>query len=403
MSVARNGGPSAGIAGRLGDALGIDLPLAGSVVALLVIGLNMVYSASYVVARNSPEFGSDSYFLTRQLTWVGVGAGGLVLAVLVDYRRLRLLALPALLLAVVLLAGVLFTSLGRTAYGAQRWITLGPLPAVQPSEFAKLALILFAARWLATRGPKLKQFRTGPLPYALLMLLVVGLVMAQPDFGSGFVVVAIAACMFFLAGARMLHLLAGVAVGGVVLAFVAVSAGYRAARLAAFFDQNGDPFGANWHAIQASIALGSGGAFGLGLGASRQKFYYLFGAHTDSIYAVIGEEVGLLGTLIVLGLYVLIAYRGYRIALAAPDMYGSLLAAGVTSWLAFQALINIGVATNSLPFTGLPLPLVSFGGSSLVVSLVAVGLLLSVSRHTHPTGAPGGRPAANPPDEEAFE
>jgi cell division protein FtsW len=369
-----------------GGLLGVDVPLLVCVSALVVFGLNMVYSASYVMARNTPEFGSDTYFLTRQALWAGIGFLALICMAAIDYRRLRVLALPALALTVVLLVAVVVSTLGRSAYGAQRWLAIGGLPAVQPAELVKLSLVLFFATWLSSRGERLRQFRSGPLPFALVLVLVSGLVMAQPDFGSGFVVIAIAATMFFVAGARMLHLLGGIAVGGVALLLFAMSAGYRVARLTAFLNPGSDLFGANWHATQASIALGSGGAFGRGLGASRQKFFWLSSAHADSIFAVIGEELGLVGTLIVLGAFLFIAYRGYRIALDAPDTMGALLATGITAWLSFQAIINIGVATNSLPVTGVPLPFVSFGGSSLVSSMAGVGLLLSVARRRIPPG-----------------
>lgn len=357
-----------------------DLVLLGAVAALLVVGLNMVYSSSFVVAHNSPTMRSDTYFLTRQLLWAGLGAIGLLVAMRVDHNRWRPLAGPLLAITVLLLVAVLFPRLGRAAYGAQRWLELGPLPAIQPSEFAKLSLVLFYADWLARRRAKLGRLESGPLPFALVLLVVAGLIMAQPDFGSAFVVIVAAICLFFVAGAQIVHLVGGLIVGGIVLAFLASGVGYRAQRLAAFFHSGEDPLGIGWHATQASIALGSGGLFGLGLGASRQKFYYLYGAHTDSIYAVIGEELGLVGTLGVLGLFVLVAYRGYRIALDAPDTFGALLAAGVTSWLTFQAIVNIAVATSTVPFTGIPLPFVSFGGSSLVASMIGVGLVLGVSR-----------------------
>lgn len=360
----------------------VDLVLLGSVALLTVIGLDMVYSSSFVVAHNSPLLRSDTYFLIRQVVWVALGFAALLVTARIDYRRWRPLAAPALAATVLLLLAVLFSHLGKTAYGAQRWLDLGPLPAVQPSEFAKLALILYYSNWLSQRRERIGRLESGPLPFALVLLVVAGLIMAQPDFGSAFTVVVVAASMFFLAGAQIVHLIGGMVIGGTVLAFLASSVGYRSQRLAAFLSSGEDPLGIGWHSTQASIALGSGGIFGLGLGASRQKFFYLYGAHTDSIYAIIGEELGLVGTLAVLGLFVLVAYRGYRIALGAPDTYGALLAAGVTSWITFQALINVAVVTSTVPFTGIPLPFVSFGGSSLVTSLAGVGLLLSISRHS---------------------
>ena len=374
-----------------------DLALLGAVLALLVVGLNMVYSASFVVARDNPSFGSDVYFLMRQLTWAALGGAALALTAWVDYRRWRPLAAPLLGLTALLLLAVLFSNLGRTAYGAQRWLALEPLPAVQPSELAKLALVLYCADRLAHRQGRLHRLDLGFLFLALVLLGVAGLIMAQPDFGTSLVVVATVAGLLFLAGARLPHLAGGIAIGGAALASLATSAGYRAQRLAAFFHSSEDPLGIGWHTSQASIALGSGGLVGLGLGASRQKFYYLYGAHTDSIFAVIGEELGLIGTLAVLALFVLVAYRGCLIALRAPDTFGMLLAAGITFWITFQALTNIAVVTSTVPFTGIPLPFVSFGGSSLVVSLAAVGLLLNISRaQSEPGSRPHEAPRATP-------
>ena len=367
--------------------------LLGAVAALLVIGLDMVYSSSFVLAHNAPQFGSDTYFLTRQLLWASIGSVCLLVTLRIDYHRLRGLGLPLLGITLVLLVAVLFSQLGHTAYGAQRWLTLGPLPSVQPSELAKLALILFYAGWLADRRDRLARLEAGPLPFAAVLAVVAGLIMIQPDFGSAFTVVVVAVCMFWVAGAQLIHMLGGLLVGGTALVFLASSASYRSNRLAAFFNASEDPLGIGWHSNQASIALGSGGIIGRGLGASRQKFFYLFGAHTDSIYAVIGEELGLLGTILVLALFVFIAYRGLRIALDAPDAYGTLLASGISSWLIFQALINMLVATSTIPFTGIPLPFVSFGGSSLLVSLIGIGMLLNISRYRRSVAVSQHRPA----------
>jgi cell division protein FtsW len=213
------------------------------------------------------------------------------------------------------------------------------------------------------------------------MSVVCALVLLQPDLGSAFVIAATAVCMFFVSGADLRHLFLGLILGVAALAILIVSASYRFQRIAAFLDPNKDPLGIGWNTLQAEIALGSGGITGLGLGASRQKFYYLPNAHTDAIFAVIGEELGLIGAIAILALFGFVAFRGFRVAIRAPDTYGALLAAGVTSWLVIQALINIAVVTATVPFTGIPLPFVSFGGSSLIVSLMAVGVLLSVSRH----------------------
>jgi cell division protein FtsW len=356
--------------------------LIGAVAALVAVGLVMVYSASFVVARTGPQPGDDAYYLGRQAVGAGLGALGLIVAARVDYHCWRRLALPALSMVVLLLLAVAFSRLGQTAYGAQRWLSLGPLPAIQPSEFAKLALVLYYASWLSDRQGKLGRVRSGPLPFAAVLMVVGGLVMVQPDFGSALVLVAIAAALFFVGGGALTHFAGGALIGGAALAFFASSASYRSQRLAAYVSAGIDPLGIGWQVRQAGIALGTGGLLGVGLGASRQKFYYLYGAHTDSIFAVVGEELGIIGTVGVLALFGVVIWRGLRIARRAPDAFGGLLAVGVTIWIGFQAFLNVAVITGLLPFTGVPLPFVSYGGSSLVAALGGIGLLLNVARQS---------------------
>lgn len=358
-----------------------DYVLLAVIAVLLIVGVDMVYSASFVIAHNSPQYRSDTYFLVRQLLWVGMGLVVMLALMRIDYHHWRRLSVPALAIILILLVVVLLTRFGHSAYGAQRWLSIGPLPPIQPSEFAKLALVLYLADLLSRRGERLRTLSYGAIPFAAVLGTVAALVLLQPDLGSAFVIVLSGVCLFFLAGADLRHFFAGMIIGAVGLVLAITGTGYRSDRIAAFLDPQQDPLGVGWHIIQSQIALGSGGLFGLGLGASRQKFYYLPGAHTDAIYAVIGEELGLIGTLLVLGLIALIAYRGFQITLSAPDSFGSLLAAGVTFWIVFQALINIAVVTATLPFTGIPLPFVSHGGSSMIVSLAAMGILLNVSRH----------------------
>jgi len=358
-----------------------DLVLLTAVAALLLLGLDMVYSASYVIAHNSPQYQSDTYFLTRQMIWAALGLFAMLITMRIDYRHWRRLSVPLMVISLLALLAVLVPKVGHSAYGAQRWLSLGPLPPVQPSEFAKLALLLYLSDWLSRRRDRLGELSQGTLPFALSVGAVCALVMLQPDMGSTIVILVASLSLFFLAGCDLRHFLGGLAGGGAIIALLIVTVGYRSDRLAAYLDPSSDPTGVGWHIIQSSIALGSGGLFGLGLGASRQKFYYLPGAHTDAIYAVIGEELGLLGTLSVLALFFILLYRGLRITQRAPDSYGALLAAGITFWIVLQALINIAVVTATVPFTGITLPFVSSGGSSLLVSLVAVGILLSISRH----------------------
>jgi len=362
-----------------------DFPLLAAVAVLLVVGLDMVYSASYVIAHNDPSYGNDAYFLLQQLWRAGLGLAFLLVAQATDYHLWRRIALPFVALAVLLLVAVLATHLAHTAYGAQRWLKLGPLPAIEPSELVKLALVVYFADWLSRRQGRLTEFASSTVPFAVTVGGICVLVILQPDLGTAIVIAATSVSLFFVAGADVRQLAVGLIGAAGALVLVVLGAGYRSQRIAAFLDPSRDPLGVGWNITQAQIALGSGGVLGLGLGASRQKFYYLPNAHTDAIFAVVGEELGLLGTLGVLFLFGFLAFRGFRIARRAPDSYGALLATGITCGLVIQALINIGVITATIPFTGIPLPFVSYGGSSLVVSLLAIGIMLNVSRQGTPT------------------
>jgi cell division protein FtsW len=357
-----------------------DYLLLASTIALLVLGTLMVYSASFAVAHN--EFNDDAYFLVRQIVWDVVGGVALLLAMRVSYRRWRSLSLLIMLLVIGLLILVLVPGFGFRSYGAVRWIKLGPLVQVQPSELAKLAIVLYLADWLARRGTIVGEFFKGLLPFAIIVGLVAALVEFQPDLGTTAIIVASAACVFFVAGANLMHIAllasAGATAGVMVMAHLS---GYRLERIRAFLDPWSDIQGSGWHTAQGLIALGSGGPLGHGLGNGLQKFYWVPNAHTDAIFVIIGEELGFLGCVGVLGLFAIVAWRGFLIAWRAPDAFGRLFATGLTSMLTLQALVNIAVATNSLPYTGITLPFVSFGGSSMVISLVAVGLLLNISRY----------------------
>ncbi|MBI2940340.1 MAG: putative lipid II flippase FtsW [Chloroflexi bacterium] len=358
-----------------------DYLLLVAVLALVILGLDMVYSASFVIAHNSPLYRSDTYFLTRQLGWAALGTVALLVTLRIDYHWWQRWSVPLVIVVLLMLVAVVVTNLGHAAYGAQRWLRLGPLPPVQPSEFAKLALILYYADWLSRRRGRLGDFTQGAFPFGITLAVVSALLMLQPDMGSTLVIVMTAFAVVFIAGAPIRHLLLGVVVGLAGMGVLALTAGYRLRRILTFLSPDVDPQGGGWHVLQASIALGSGGVFGLGLGASRQKFYYLPSAHTDAIFAVIGEELGFIGAVATLALVALIAYRGYRIVVHAPDTVGALIATGITSWLTFQALLNVAVITATVPFTGIPFPFVSFGGSSLVPSMASVGILLNISRH----------------------
>ena len=350
-----------------------------STIALLVLGTLMVYSASFAVAHN--EFNDDAYFLVRQLAWDIIGGLALVLVMRVHYQHWRRWSVPIMLLVIVLLVLVLMPGLGFRSYGAMRWIKLGPFLQVQPSELAKLGIVLYLADWLARRGAIVADFFKGLLPFAIIVGLVAWLVEVQPDLGTTSIIIGVAACIFFVAGASLLHiaLLASIGVAAAI-ALMAHLSGYQLERIRAFLDPWSDVRGSGWHTAQGLIALGSGGPFGQGLGNGLQKFYWVPNAHTDAIFVIIGEELGFLGCVGVMALFAILTWRGFLIAWRAPDPFGRLFATGLTCMLTLQALVNIAVATNSLPYTGITLPFVSFGGSSTVISLVAVGLLLNISR-----------------------
>lgn len=348
-----------------------------STAALTLLGLIMVLSASSVEAY--ARYGSSFLFFNRQVAYAVVGALGMALTMRMRYHAWERLAAPFLLASVLMLLVVLHPSMGTVAGGSARWITLGPV-TIQPSEIAKLALIAFAAALLARRWQHLDDVRALAFPLLPVVALVCGLILLQPDLGTAIIIALSVFVLLFAAGARWKHLLVGgLASGTLGLALIYVE-GYRWSRFISFLNPWADPQGSGYQVIQSLIALTSGGPFGVGLGASRQKWLYVPNAHTDFIYAIIGEELGLLGMLIVLLLFGFVVLAGVRIALRAPDTFGRLLAAGITGWLGGQALVNLGAVTGVLPITGVPLPFVSFGGSSLVVSMMAVGVLVAIAR-----------------------
>ncbi len=344
---------------------------------LTTIGVVEVFSASSVYAFT--HYDNSFWFLERQAMYAGIGVGALLLTARIHYAAWRRLSGPFLLISVVLLLVALNPSSGISAYGASRWIVLGPL-TLQPSEFAKLGLIAFAAAVLAQKEGKLDDWLHLALPLGPIVVLVAGIVMLQRDLGTTIILVGSVLMMLFVAGARLRHLAVTAIVGLGGLAYLIFGTAYRRARFLSFWDPWKDPLTNGYQLIQGLIALGSGGWFGVGLGASRQKWAYLPNAHTDFIFAVLGEELGLIGELVVLVLFGLMIYAGIRIAVRAPDMFGRLLAAGITSWIGLQAIVNLGAVTGLLPITGVPLPFVSFGGSALIVTLAAMGVLASIAR-----------------------
>jgi cell division protein FtsW len=362
---------------------GMDLSLLLTVTLLLIGGLIMLYSASFFISLIDPEVGYDpAYFFSRQVIYAVVGVAAMLALAMVDYRMWQRFALPVLLVVIAMLVFVLIR--GGGPGGTKSWIAVGS-QTIQPSEFAKLALVLYMAAWLPKKGESIRKLIQGAVPFGLVVALVGGLVVRQPDYGTAIVLVTMAAALFFVAGADLLQLVLGTAAGGGLFAFMLVNSPDKVGRFSYWWD----PFlggceDVTYQMCQALMALGSGGVTGLGLGASRQKFLWLPAAQNDAIFAIIGEELGLVGALLLMALYAFFIYRGFRIALAAPDRFGALLAAGVTLWITVQTLVNLGGITSSLPLTGVPLPFISAGGSSLLTCLTGVGLMLSVSQRTIP-------------------
>jgi cell division protein FtsW len=356
-----------------------DIVLFLITLALLSIGIVMVFSASSVSAR--AVFGDTYYFLKRQLVWAGCGIIAMIITMQIDYNNWKKLSLPAFILTLLLLAAVLMPGLGVAIRGSRRWISIGFI-SFQPSEIAKITTVLFMANFLSERIGKIHKFSSGLLAPLIVTGIVFGLIVLEPDFGTAGTILVVSVLMLFAAGTRILHLSSLVALGVPAVYAMSRAAPYRAERFLAFLHPWDDPLGSGFHIIQSLLALGSGGLFGVGLGRSRQKFLYLPMQHTDFIFAIIGEELGFVGAASVLVLYFLFAWRGLRITIATPDTFGKLLAIGITTMIIFQAIINIGVVSGALPITGITLPLVSSGGSSLVTTLAAIGVLLNISKHS---------------------
>ena len=351
----------------------LDYWLVLAVAGLLVVGMLVVYSTTFdygIRFHNDP-----TYFIRRQIGALVLGLGIIAVVLQFDYHVLRRVSVP--FLALTLLALVVLLFFGEAILGARRGLFQG---SYQPSEVAKLATILYIAHWLSSKGDRIKMLTYGLLPFSVITGVVCALIVRQPDLSTAGLIAAISFTLFFIAGADWRQFgLAGL-LGGSVFVVLMLTLPHAAARVDAYAAALRDPEQASWHVQQALIALGRGGLFGVGLGGSTQKFGPLPLAHTDGAFAVLGAELGLLGALFVIGLLVLLVWRGVMIARRARDSYGALLALGITCWLAYQALINIAVITAVIPFTGIPLPFISYGGSSLLISLAGVGILLNISR-----------------------
>jgi cell division protein FtsW len=347
---------------------------------LVCASVVMVYSASAVLATE--RFNQPYLFLIKQFMWAALGVSAMTLAMRFDYRNYREPSFIWMSLGTVTLAlvAVLFSA---PINGSSRWFGVGGI-GVQPSELAKLSAIFFMAALLERRMDRIDEVGYALVPIGLVVTMLVGLILAEPDMGTAMTLLIIAAAMVFAAGLNYRYV-AGAILGGVpVVYLVLMSASYRRRRLMAFWNPWSDPLGDGFQIIQSLIAVGAGGMFGRGFMAGVQKLFYLPEPHTDFIYAVIAEEFGLVGTTIVLLCFVVIAWRGLRVAMHAPDPFGAFLAIGLTTMMAVQAFVNISVVLGMMPTKGIPLPLVSFGGSSLVISLLGMGILLNVSQHAAP-------------------
>jgi len=309
-----------------------------------------------------------------------IGFAALFLLSRIDYRKLRPLAPAGAVVVVLLMILVLVPHVGVTVNGARRWFDAGPLGTFQPSELGKLAFAVFVAHWIDKNAAVVGTFQKGLLPIAAMLAGVLGLLMLEKDVGTSIVMVGIIISAYWAGGARMRHLALLIGFLGLGLITVTIFEQYRLARLVSFRDPFSDPLGAGFQSTQALYGLGSGGFFGLGLGNSVEKYGWLPEAHTDFIFAILGEETGLVGTTLVMLGFLLFALRGYRAALRAPDRFGVVLAVGITTWIAFEALLNMATVTNTLPIAGVPLPFFSYGGTALATTLAAVGVLLSIAR-----------------------
>ena len=347
-------------------------------VLLLAIGAVMIYSASLASAYD--KYGDSAYYFKRHIAFMVIGLLFSVFFMSFDYSKVRPYIKPFMILSFILLVAVFIPGIGRSAGGARRWISLGPI-SFQPSEIAKMAMVFYAADLLARKQSDIKSFVHGFLPLVIVLGLVVLLILAEPDLGTAVVVTFIIIMMSFVAGVDLKDLVKISLPGLVAIIGLIAAKPYRLKRMTAFFKPWEDPRGVSFQIIQSFIAMGSGGIFGVGLAHSKQKLFYLPEAHTDFIFAIIGEELGLLGALSIIFIYLLFILLGFKIASSARDLFGQFLGFGLVSMMAIQIIINIAAVTGMIPTKGLPLPFISYGGSSLVYNMVSVGLLLNIARH----------------------
>ncbi|HKC18312.1 MAG TPA: putative lipid II flippase FtsW [Candidatus Dormibacteraeota bacterium] len=356
-----------------------DRYLLFTTVLLCAAGLVMVTSASVAFAYTQHE--SAFYYAERQAAWMVIGFAALFVLGRVDYRKIRPLAPAGAVAAALLMLLVLVPHLGVSVNGARRWFDAGPLGTFQPSELGKLAFAVFIAHWIDRNAQRMGDFQQVFVPFAAMLAGILVLLMLERDLGTAVVTVGIFVSAYWAGGGRLRHII--LLVGVLALGFVAVTLlePYRMGRLTAFKNPFADPLGAGFQATQSIYGLASGGIFGVGIGHSIEKYGWLPEAHTDFIFAIVGEETGLIGTTLVMLGFLAFGIRGYRASLRSPDRFGMALAASITTWVTFEALLNMATVTNTLPITGVPLPFFSYGGTALATTLAGVGVLLSIARH----------------------
>lgn len=355
-----------------------DYWLLASILGLLAIGIVMVYSAGSVLAFH--DYGDSFYFVKRQGMFAVLGLVAMVFTMNLDYRILKKYAKIGLILCFALLVVVLIPGIGAVRGGARSWLGISSF-GIQPSEFMKLGMILFLSYWLSKEDYRITLFTRGLLPPLGVIGLAFGLIMLQPDLGTGTVMLGASLLIVFTAGARIRHLAGLAAIGAFGFVGLILAAPYRLQRITAFLDPWSDPLGAGYQIIQSLYAIGPGGLAGLGLGMSRQKYSYVPEPQTDFIFSILAEEMGFIGGLLVITLFLILVWRGMRVAMTVDDMFGSLLAVGIVGMVGIQVVINIGVVIGLMPVTGITLPLISYGGSSLTLMLTALGILLNLSRY----------------------
>jgi len=347
---------------------------------LLGFGLMILSSASLEIARKN--FDNPYYYFFHQLIYgVGIGLVFFFIAQKISYTFWKKWALLILIFSIGALALIFVPGLGFSHSGAKRWLGWGSF-SIQPSELIKLGFIIYLAAWLEKKRTEVKKVFQGVLPLLIIMGLISALMIAQPDIGTMVVIAAIGIIVFFMAGAKFSHVLAILLVGFASLLSLIKIAPYRMNRISAFLHPEIDPLGISYQINQALLAIGSGGLFGLGLGHSRQRYSYLPSPASDSIFAIVAEELGFIGAIVLIFLFLFLALRGLKIAKKSPDRFAELLAVGITSWFIIQAIVNIGAITNLIPLTGITLPFISYGASSMIVSLIGAGILVNISKYT---------------------